>query len=448
MNIEISKKQKEFIETTADEVLFGGAAGGGKSYGQLIDAFLYALKYQKSKQLILRRTFAELEKSLIRTALDIFPTRVYKYNASKHLGTFPNGSIIDFGYCDSENDVVQYQSAEYDMIRFDELTHFTEDMYVYLISRLRGANSYPKQMKSSTNPGGIGHQWVKDRFIDIGAPNTLHQTTTGSRIFIPSKVTDNRFLLDKDPDYIQRLTNLNEQDQKALLYGDWDLDEGRYFTEWQRDIHVIKPFSIPSDWRRYFAMDYGLDMFAAYWVAVDNQGRAYVYKEFCQSNLIISDAAAKIKQLTEPTERIHQYIAPPDMWNRRQDSGKSVADLFAMEGIHIVKASNDRVQGWYNMKEWLKPTLDETGATIANLRVFDSCPELIKCIPALQISKKNPSDVASEPHEYTHSPDAIRYFLAGRPIPNYKAPEQKHYNFSFEKPRPSSTGYGDTIKVI
>lgn len=124
----------------------------GKSYGQLIDAMLYALKYPKSKQLILRRTFPELEKSLIRTHLELYPLGIYTYNSGNHMGKFKNGSIIDFSYCDNEKDVYKYQSAEYDVIRFDELTHFTESMYIYLLSRIRGANDYPKMAKSSTNP--------------------------------------------------------------------------------------------------------------------------------------------------------------------------------------------------------------------------------------------------------------------------------------------------------
>ena len=163
MKLKLTKKQKAFIDTHESEVLFGGAAGGGKSYGQVADALLFALKYPRSKQLILRRTFAELDKSLIRLALSLYPKEIYSFNQSSHTGRFVNGSIIDFGYCAGELDVYQYQSAEYDVIRFDELTHFTESQYIYLISRVRGANDYPKQVKSTTKPGGIGHGWVKAR---------------------------------------------------------------------------------------------------------------------------------------------------------------------------------------------------------------------------------------------------------------------------------------------
>ena len=191
MNIQLTKKQKMFIDADADEVLFGGAAGGGKSYVQLIDAFLYALKYKRSKQLVLRRTYPELYMSLIRTSLELIPNEVAAYNQGNHTWTFRNGSIIDFGYCNSEDDVYRYQSAEYDVIRFDELTHFTEHMYTYLLSRLRGASPYPRSMRSTTNPGGIGHSWVKARWVDPAEPMTKFGNP--SRIFIPAKVQENKF---------------------------------------------------------------------------------------------------------------------------------------------------------------------------------------------------------------------------------------------------------------
>lgn len=408
MELEITKKQHQFITADADEILFGGAAGGGKSYGQLIDALLYALKYPRSKQLILRRTFPELDKSLIRVSLELYPGDIYKYNSGKHVGRFANGSIIDFGYCDNQNDVYKYQSAEYDMIRFDELTHFTEEMYLYLISRLRGANNYPKHIKSSTNPGGVGHQWVKDRFINLGQADTVHQTPAGTRVFIPSKIQDNRFLLQADPGYLTRLENLAENDKKALLYGDWDIFEGQYFTEFSREVHVCTPFKIPTHWRVYRTLDYGLDMLACYWIAVNEYKQAYVIREVYQEGLIISDAAKKILEGTG--EDVALTLAPPDMWSRRQETGRSVADIFQEHGIVLTKTSNDRVAGWLAVKEWLRPYEDEQGIQTAKLRFFPQCTNLIRSIPALQYDDKNPDDVATEPHEITHGPDALRGF--------------------------------------
>ena len=450
IDIKITKRQQLFINTGALEVLYGGAAGGGKSYGQLIDALLFALKYPCSKQLILRRTYPELEKSLIRASLSLFPIDIYNYNKSAHVGKFINGSIIDFGYCDSENDVFKYQSAEYDVIRFDELTHFTEQMYLYLISRVRGANSFPKQVKSTTNPGGIGHVWVKSRFIDIGPPDEVikNNNMSMSRIFIPARVMDNIFLMQSDPDYIKRLSALNEKDKKALLYGDWDIFDGQFFSEWDRNVHVIKPFNIPNDWARYVVLDYGLDMLAAYLIAMDNMGRAYVCREVYESGLIVSAAAAKIKEIVGPGDSIRAYYAPPDLWSRQKDTGKSIADIFSEQGIKLFKTSSDRVQGWANLHEWLKVYNDEKGETIANLRVFDCCINLIRTLPAVQVDSKNPNDVAREPHEFTHAPDALRYFVQARPKPfKQKAPAIK-YNFDFEKPKKSGIGYGDIIRPI
>lgn len=341
LSFEITKKQREFIEAQADEVLFGGAAGGGKSFGQLIDALLYALRYPRSKQLILRRTYPELEKSLVRVAQEIFPRDIYSYNGAKHVGKFQNGSVLDFGYCDSESDVYRYQSAEYDVIRFDELTHFTEQMYLYLMSRLRGANPFPKSMRSTTNPGGVGHSWVKMRFIDPSPPGKIFDGKPGKRLFIPAGVRDNKFLLAADPGYIERLQNLHERDRRALLYGDWNVFEGQFFTEWREETHVCAPFKIPDGWRRYFAMDYGLDMLAGYWIAVDGDGRAFVYREVYRSGLVVGAAAELIKSMTN--EKIFAYIAPPDMWNRRRTAAKASQKSFTTTGFCLQRR---KIQEW------------------------------------------------------------------------------------------------------
>ena len=264
MDIDITEKQEQFINSEAFETLFGRlrcSRSDGKSYGQLVDGLLYALTYPKSKQIIFRTTFPELEKSIIRTSLEFYPRDVATYNSSKHTWTFRNGSIIDFSYIATEKDVYQYQSAEYDVIRFDELTHFTEFMYTYMISRCRGANPYPKRIKSSTNPGGVGHEWVKERFINSGEPNKIHEITLENNkkstvVFIPSLVQDNIFMMDSDPDYINRLELLPEKERKALLYGDWDIFDGQFFSEFRRDVHVCKPFVIPKDWRIFRTRDY------------------------------------------------------------------------------------------------------------------------------------------------------------------------------------------------
>lgn len=452
--IKLTPRQWDFVSATADEVLFGGAAGGGKSFGQLVDALLYALRYPGSKQLILRRTYPELEKSLIRTALELFPTRLFSYRKSAHSGTFVGGSVLDFGYLDTESDVFKYQSAEYDVIRFDELTHFTERMYVYLISRLRGANSFPKSVRSTTNPGGVGHGWVKARFVDIGEPDKVYRFTTGSRLFLPSLVQDNLFLMQSDPEYVRRLQNLPEQDRKALLEGDWDIFDGQFFTEWNRRLHVIEPHPIDAHCRRYFVMDYGLDMLAGYWIAVDSMGNATVYRELYEGKdnggegLIVSAAARKIRQMTGD-ESICAYLAPPDLWSRQKDSGKSIADLFREGGVPLRRAPNRRIDGWLQLKEWLAPRTTESGAVRPRLQIFSGCINLIRTLPALTAATDNPGDVATTPHELTHAPDALRYFAAALPrgerphhTPNALPP------FAALRPKPNPVGQGERIKVI
>ncbi len=422
IELKVTKKQKRFIDAKENEVLFGGAAGGGKSYGQIVDALLYALKYPGSKQLILRRTFAELDKSLIRVTLSLYPREIFSFNSTSHTGKFKNGSCIDFGYCANENDVYQYQSAEYDVIRFDELTHFTEMQYVYLISRVRGANSYPKQIKSSTNPGGVGHSWVKARFVDPEVPGkSFRGVGDMSRVFIPSLLSDNSFLSAKDPSYRLRLEALPDREKKALLYGDWNIFEGQYFTEFSSEKHIIEPFEIPEGWRKYRTVDYGLDRLAVLWIAIAPDGCAYVYREYCESNLPISRAAAAITERTPKGEDIYATLAPPDLFSRTQESGKTKAGLFAEFGVSFTKTSNDRECGWLAVKELLCGT--EEGV---KLKIFRNCLEIIKCLPALTVDKIRPTDCANEPHEITHAPDALRGFAIFHTRPNKSDTGKRH----------------------
>ena len=414
IDYKVTSKQKLFLQAQQNEVLFGGAAGGGKSYGQVIDALVKAMKYPGIKQLILRRTFSELDKSIIRTVLSLYPREIFTYNSSSHTGKFVNGSIIDFGYCATETDVYQYQSAEYDIIRFDELTHFTEAQYVYLISRIRGANNFPKQIKCSTNPGGVGHTWVKARFIDAAPPNTEFIGADGlHRIFIPSVIADNKPLCAADPDYQRRLEALPEREKKALLYGDWNIFEGQYFPEFDRATHVCSPFEIPKEWRRYRSFDYGLDRLACYWYAVDSAKNVYVYKELCISDAPISVACRHILEVNEQDD-IYATFAPPDMWSRSQETGQSKATIFNDNGVRLTKSSNDREAGWLALKELL--TTDSNGD--ARIHIFNTCTELIRCLPALQVDKRRPTDCATEPHDITHAPDAVRYFAVQWTRPN------------------------------
>lgn len=408
----MTRQQLAFLRSDADETLFGGAAGGGKSWAQLIDALIYALRYAGSHQLLLRRTMPELERSLVRVSLALYPQAVGNYVASAHRWRFCNGSELEFGYCDAESDVVKYQSAEYDVIRFDELTHFTRFQFTYLLSRIRGANGYPKLVKGTTNPGGVGHDWVKRRYIDALPPNQPVPFDGRTRLFLPAKVQDNRFLMARDPGYLDRLRQLGEHERRALLEGDWELTKGRFFPEFSRGTHVIAPCAIPGEWPRYLSIDYGLDMLAALWIAVDPRGCAYVYREVYESGLIVSAAAERLRAAEGPDERIRQRFAPPDLWGRRQETGRSAVEIFAQHGLYFDKSDNRRVTGWLAVKEYLQPQPDEQGILTPHLRVFDTCTQLIRTLGALMADSADPNDAANRPHELTHAPDALRGFCA------------------------------------
>ena len=407
MTLKVTRRQKAFLDAGETEVLFGGAAGGGKSYGQLIDALLFALRYPGSRQLLLRRTLPELDRSLIRTARGLYPPSLFTYLVSEHSGRFRNGSVLDFGHLAGDGDVYRYQSTEYDVVRFDELTHFTKFQYLYLISRVRGANGFPKQVKSSTNPGGIGHAWVKERFIDPAPHGTPFVGEDGtSRIFLPARIEDNRFLLAADPDYRRRLEVLPPEERRALLDGEWNLFSGQFFPEFSYARHTCDPFPIPPSWRRYRTLDYGLDRLAVLWIALSPEGRAYVYRELCESDLIISEAAAKIRAYTPAEETVYATLAPPDLFGRGQESGKSRAILFHEAGVPFVRSSNDRLAGWMAVKELLRDGAD--GAP--RLVIFRTCLELLRCLPMLLSDPLRPGDVLTEPHAITHAPDALRGF--------------------------------------
>ena len=408
-----NKKQMEFFRAKARFVGYGGARGGGKSWSVRNKARLMALRYGGIRILILRKTFPELREN------HILPLRVALagmaiYRDSEKAFTFPNGSRIVFGYCATESDVTQYQGQEYDVIFMDEATQFTEYQFNTLTACVRGANAFPKRMYLTCNPGGVGHAWVKRLFIDREFRGSEQPE---DYIFISAKVTDNPVLLRQDPGYVRMLQNLPHGLREAWLDGSWDVFAGQYFTEWDRKVHVCEPFTPPSWWRWYVTMDYGLDMLAAYLIAVDERGRAYVTREVyrgrdegqgCQG-LIISEAAQAVKQLAQGV-KVYEWMAPPDLWNRRQETGKSVADIFAEHGIYLTRTSNDRVAGWLAVKEWLQVYQDEQGIQTAKLKIFRGCENLIRCLPQLQYDEHSPSDVSNTPHKITHGPDALRGF--------------------------------------
>ena len=407
----LNPKQKQFCQARTRYVCYGGARGGGKSHVIRIKGIGGALAYPGIRILYVRKEYPELEQTLILPMRKMIPPEVAAYNGSMHMFFFANGSTIKFGHYSSGDDV-EYQGQEYDWIFIDEATQFTESQFRTLGACLRGSTKIPRRMYLTCNPGGVGHLWVKRLFIS-------RQYKKGENAkdytFIHATVDDNPQLLEASPDYVQMLDLLPDDVRAAWRYGDWDAMSGNFFPEFTPETHVIRPFwKIPAEWKKYRAFDYGLDMFACLWIAVDFDGRCYVYREVQQTDTIVSDAAKLMLSLTPPEEHIEFTIAPPDMWNRQKDSGRSMAELFMENGVGIIKASNNRIQGWMAVKEMLKPLKSERDRP--GLLVTEDCKALITNLPAIQHDEKNPSDCRQEPHEITHICDAIRYFCVTRTL--------------------------------
>lgn len=410
-----SKPQQEFFASRCKYTAYGGARGGGKTWASSRKAIGGALRWPGIKILMIRREYDDMRNSLIEPMLAILPQEIATYNGTLNIIYFVNGSTIKFGNMPGYGAAVagKYQGQEYDWIFMEEATQFTEQEFRGLGACLRGVNKIPKRFYLTCNPGGVGHHWVKRLFV---SREFRDGENPDDYCFIKATVEDNKDLMESSPDYVQALDLLPEDIRNAHRYGDWDALAGTYFSEFRPELHTCKPFRIPDEWPRYRAFDYGLDMFACLWIAVDFSGRCYVYREYCESDLVVSDAARVMRACTPPEEHVSFTIAPPDMWNRQKDSGKNMAELFMQNGIGLLKASNSRIQGWLALKELMKLRKDGKPGLI----IFSDCKSLIEFLPALQHDTKNPSDCAKEPHEITHAPDALRYFAVMRTMPAIK----------------------------
>lgn len=418
---ELTPKQQMFTRARSRYVAYGGARGGGKTHVLRWKAAAGALAYPGIRILVVRREYPELEQTVIIPMRRMIPPEVAVYNGTMHMMSFVNGSIIKFGHYGA-GDELEYQGQEYDWIFLDEATQFTEYQFRVLGACLRGAARIPRRMYLTCNPGGIGHFWVKRLFVtrDYREGERAEDYT-----FIQATVYDNPHLLASSPEYVQQLELLPEDVRAAWLNGDWDAMSGTFFPEVRRDTHVVPDFwRIPVEWRKYRAFDYGLDMLACLWIAVDFEGRCYVYREVQRSDLIVSQAAALMLEMTPPGEQIDATMAPPDMWNRQKDSGKTMAEMFMECGVGIIRASNSRVQGWMALKELLKPMRSPEDRP--GLLICESCPKILSDMQSIQHDEKKPEDCAVEPHDITHAPDALRYFAVTRTIvPSREVPREQ-----------------------
>ena len=438
------EKQRIFMARPEDEALYGGAAGGGKS-DALINEALRQVHIPHYKALIIRKTFPQLSELIDKTHnyyRRAFPKA--RYNGTSHTWTFPSGAKIIFGSMQHANDRYQYQGQAYDYIAFDELTHFTWDEYNYLFSRNRpngpGTRVYTR---ATANPGGIGHGWVKERFITATKPMTTvwddveivfpdghTETRRKSRIFVPSTVFDNPALLANDPDYLTRLASMPEAERKALLYGDWDSFSGQVFVEWRNDpdhyldrryTHVIKPFKVPAEWSIWCGLDWGYSRpFSVGWYAVDQERRMYHIREYygCTGSPNVglmmepSEVARKIREIEAEDinlkgRQIHR-VGDPAIW--ASSGTESIGSLFERERVYFEKGDNARISGKMQIHHRL--AFDENGVPL--LYVFDTCKHFIRTIPALVYDESDVEDIDTDTEDHIY--DQLRYVAMMNPI--------------------------------
>ena len=419
-----------------DELLYGGAAGGGKTDFALAEAVRVALSAPAVAVLILRRTFPDLYRpnGIVFRLRNRLPTRLARWNGETHTFTFPNGSVIELGHLARDADVLKYQGAEYVLIIFDELTQFSVYQYLYMRSRLRVAGALVGKVKArsigTTNPGGPGHGWVRQRWIDPAPPMRVwrppaseDEPRPGSRVFVPAKLADNPHV---DPSYEDTLRGLGDPALvRALLTGDWDVFAGQRFSAFRRNVHVVDPeaLPIPPGMGRAIGVDYGFDApFVALWGARLADDLIVIYREVHAVGLTPTEQAERIIAAEGVGER-NTYRAPvhidPSTYARNPSQPRaqartphlpppgSIAAGYAKAGLPVRRANNDRLLGVAAVADRLRVRGDGR----PRLLIYSTCTYLIATLPALPRDEKNPEDVDTKADD--HGYDALRYLLLG-----------------------------------
>lgn len=438
-----SEKQLLFLRDRHRHSAFGGARGGGKSWAVDYKAVRLCLRWQRIKILVVRRTFPELQNNHIEPLKAILDG-VAKYNEQKKVFTFPNGSTIKFGYCNSEGDLGQYQGAQYDVIFLDEATQLQEGWIKKINLAVRGVNGLPKRTYYTCNPGGPSHEFIKRLFVDRKYQGKENPNDYG---FVQSLVTDNHALMEAQPEYLQELENLPPKLRAAWLEGRWDVYEGQFFEDFRttpdiegcmkagisvedaraqhRWTHVIEPFDINvgdrRGWTIYRSYDFGYSKpFSCAWWAVDYDGTLYRIMELygCTGE---PDEGVKWSpdeqfQHIREIETTHPWlkgrnilgVADPAIWDASR--GESIAETANRYGLYFDPGDHERIPGWMQCHYRLQ--FDDNG--YARMYVFDTCKAFIRTIPQLMYSETRAEDLDTSMED--HVADEWRYLCMARPI--------------------------------
>jgi len=432
--------QTEFLAADEKDVLYGGAAGGGKSYAMLVDPLRYAHK-KAHRALILRRSMPEL-RELIDKSRELYPQAFpgCKFREVEKVWNFPSGAKIEFGFLERDADVYRYQGQAYSWIGFDEITHLpTEFGWNYLASRLRTTDPEIKTyLRCTANPGGIGAAWVKKRYVDSNETNKSFIGKDGlSRKFIPARLIDNPYLAN-DGIYEKMLMSLPPVQRKQLLEGNWDVNEGAAFVEFDVDVHIVSPFHIPLTWERIKGIDYGYaSESACIWGAVDrSDGTLIIYRELYKKGLTGEDLGRIITEMELEDPFSVSGVLDTSAWSRTGTTGPTVGETLVKQGHKLRRADKNRIQGKIQIHEYLK--VQPSGRP--KLQIFNTCPSLIRELQNIPLDTRNPEDV--DTHAADHAYDALRYLIMSRPRINNPIDNLRQYHKeSVYRPVDDTFGY-------
>ena len=404
-------------------VFYGGAKGGGKSFMARAKEYTRRKRYAGTTGVVIRKTYPELLANHIRKMFVEYPNTRMWYKSSEKAIYYPNGSITEFKYLQSTDDVYNYQGIEYDDITLDEATQHDEEVFKILKTSLR---SDPKVIKRhpdfkarfllTGNPGGIGHGWVQRIFVNRDFnqdenPEDYH--------FIQAKIQDNPIFIEANPEYLQNLYDLPEALRRAYLEGDWTVFIGQFFSEFRKDIHCIEPFEIPDEWEKLFSLDWGYSPhpFHCGWYTMNRETNTiYKYRELEGLETAPRDIAEQIVELSKEDKHLYFGVGDTQMWEQnpfqtiseaRQEevvTDKSIAlqinDVLNPK-LDMLKANKARITGWTNLKtslQWKGEVRDGEHVIVKkpHYYIFKTCPITLAAYPNQIHANLKPGDMLKQ----------------------------------------------------